>query len=154
MKIKIWTDGGCRQYDSVGGCGIVVQVEEAFIYEDCFRLTHTTSNRAELWAAIEGIYTIIERLELFYHKIEILTDSQYMINGVCSLRDKHFIFNGKNKDLFKELHYLVSKYPLYFIKVKGHSGIEGNVRADKLVKLALCPSFTGVTKKDNKNVRT
>ena len=78
-------------------------------------------------------------------KIEIITDSKYVKNGI-----NQWIVNWKNNgwktaakkpvkniDLWKELDELVQNFSIEWKWVKGHSGHLGNERADQLANEAI-----------------
>ena len=136
MKIKIFTDGGCRK-NGIGGWGIV------FVYGDLVKevyggTTNTTNNKMELTSVIEALKRV-KRKDI---PVEVYSDSAYIVN--C-FHDKWYIkwrrngwINSKgqpveNKELWVELINLVESFDsIEFVKVKGHSGIKFNERADQL----------------------
>ena len=73
---------------------------------------------------------------------EICTDSRYLLKGITdwinSWRDNDWYRpNGKkviNKDLWLKLHKLNEKKKVKWVKVRAHSGNEGNKLADKLAR--------------------
>ena len=102
--------------------------------------SQTTNNRMELIAVIEGLKSIEEDA-----KIEIITDSKYVKNGI-----NQWIVNWKNngwktaakkpvknKDLWQELDELVQNYSIEWKWVRGHSGHPGNEKADQLANEAI-----------------
>jgi ribonuclease HI len=94
----------------------------------------------ELIAVIEGLKSVEEDA-----KIEIITDSKYVKNGI-----NQWIVNWKNngwktaakkpvknKDLWQELDELVQNYSIEWKWVRGHSGHPGNEKADQLANEAI-----------------
>lgn len=100
----------------------------------------TTSQRMELRAALEAVQALGPRYRLRLH-----SDSAYLINcfeqkWYDGWQRRGWVgSNGQpvaNRDLWEQLIPLVLKHRVRFVKVKGHSGIYGNERADKLAVTA------------------
>lgn len=96
---------------------------------------HTTNNRMELLAVIEGIRALTQR-----SIVEVYTDSQYVQKGVSEWL-AGWKKNGwktaakkpvKNDDLWRDLDALLSSHELSWYWVKGHAGHVENERADGL----------------------
>lgn len=140
-NIVIFTDGSSLGNPGPGGWGAVIlfsrdnQVKEIGGYED-----QTTNNRMELTAAIEGLLAVKDEDA----EIIIYTDSSYMINGITKwirgweqngwqTKTKEDVLN---KDLWQRLDLLLkereAKGKLEWKKVKGHSDVLGNLRADAI----------------------
>ena len=98
---------------------------------------HTTNNRMELRAVIEGLQAIKRPC-----RITLYLDSQYVRQGITS-----WIHNWKRKgwktadnkpvknaDLWQQLDALVHNSPhqIHWEWVKGHAGNPGNEKADEL----------------------
>lgn len=100
----------------------------------------TTNNRMELQAAIEALDSLKEPCE-----VELVTDSTYLKNGMQSwLADwkrKGWKTSAgkpvKNQDLWQQLDALVETHRVHWRWVRGHSGVEGNERADALANEAI-----------------
>lgn len=126
------TDGG------PGGWGFHAIFGESIVEKSCGYFK-TTNNRMEILA-------IISFLEEFQEptKVTIRSDSQYTIDAVTKwiygwIKNDWVTSQGqpvKNKDLFERLFKLVKFHTVKFEKVKAHSGIVGNERADELAKEA------------------
>jgi hypothetical protein len=75
-KVQLITDGACLGNPGPGGWAAILRYgankKEIFGCE-----AHTTNNRMELTAAIEGLRALKERCE-----VEVVTDSEYMKNGI------------------------------------------------------------------------
>lgn len=95
----------------------------------------TTNNRMELMAVIEAL-TALKRAS----RIVLHIDSTYVMKGITE-----WILGWKargwktaakepvkNVDLWKRLEALVAPHEIEWVWVKGHSGHDGNERADKL----------------------
>ena len=80
-KIQLITDGACLGNPGPGGWAAILRYgpnkKEVFGCE-----AHTTNNRMELTAAIEGLRTLKEKCE-----VEVITDSEYVKNGITQWID-------------------------------------------------------------------
>jgi len=132
--IEIYTDGACKGNPGVGGWGALLRsgkhTREIFGGEAL-----TTNNRMELTAVIRAL----EALKRPSH-VRLHTDSKYVQQGISSwihrwkkrgwrTADKKPV---KNEDLWRELDEAASKHEIEWIWVRGHSGHDGNERADEL----------------------
>src|ERR1700689_3058862 len=75
-KVQLITDGACLGNPGPGGWAAILRhgASKKEIY-GCE--AHTTNNRMELTAAIEGLRTLKEKCE-----VEVITDSEYLKNGI------------------------------------------------------------------------
>ncbi len=132
--IEIWTDGACSGNPGPGGWGalIVNDGQEIELYGG---EANTTNNRMELMGAIEALNSIKEPSKIILH-----TDSTYVKNGLTQWIHG-WKRNGwktaskqpvKNKDLWQALDEACKRHQIEWKWVKGHSGDEGNERADSL----------------------
>ena len=95
----------------------------------------TTNNRMELTAVIEALTALKQPCDVILH-----TDSQYVMKGItewirgCKAKGWKTAAKEpvKNVDLWKRLDDLVAAHHIRWGWVKGHSGHDGNERADKL----------------------
>jgi len=134
QPIRIYTDGACRGNPGPGGWGALLvagdRERELWGGEPL-----TTNNRMELTAAIRGLEALKRRC-----KVDLYTDSQYVRNGIrewlaqwkkrgWKTADKKPV---KNQDLWERLDALVGGHDVEWHWVRGHSGHDGNERADAL----------------------
>jgi ribonuclease HI len=136
-KIIIFTDGASRGNPGRGGYGaIIVNMPENHVWELGGREDTTTNNRMELMAVIESLKKIKEADS----KIEIHTDSSYLINGITKwikgwqknawkTKEKKDVLN---KDLWQKLSSVIDGKKIDWKHVSGHAGVVGNERADKI----------------------
>jgi len=134
MKKLIYTDGSSSGNPGPGGYAAIISDGEKVLeiggYEE-----KTTNNRMELKAAIEALKNTDAS-----DAIKIVTDSKYMISGITewinSWLQNDWMTKGKipvsNKDLWQELHSLVSVREVEWLLVKGHTNTSGNNRVDMI----------------------
>jgi ribonuclease HI len=121
--LKIYTDGACSGNPGIGGWAFVIPSLKA---ENSGYFLNTTNNRMEITAVIEALDYLAR--ETSYSKIEIITDSQYVVNTMTLGWQRK-----KNLDLWNELDELVELFELVkWTWVKGHSDDKHNQRCDKL----------------------
>ncbi len=135
-KITLFTDGSSRGNPGPGGWAAVVVAGDR-VRELGGREDHTTNNRMELKAAIEGLHAA-SGLAGSGVPIALHTDSSYVINGITKWihgwKKKGWIGSTKepvmNRDLWEELDEVAAEKEIKWIYVGGHSGVAGNERCD------------------------
>ena len=134
-KVLLYTDGACSGNPGKGGWGAILLYEGREMELSGFE-AHTTNNRMELTAAIEGLKAL-----KFPCEVELYSDSAYLVNTFKSGWIDNWKLNGwrnsgkeevRNRDLWEELDALCAIHEVKWIKVKGHSDNEYNNRCDKL----------------------
>ena len=132
--VSLYTDGACKGNPGKGGWGVLMRYgsheKELFGGE-----AHTTNNRMELTAIIQGLAALKRPCA-----VVIYTDSQYVKNGM-----EQWIHgwkkNGwktaakqpvKNEDLWQQLDQLAAQHQIQWQWVRGHAGHTENERADAL----------------------
>jgi ribonuclease HI len=137
-KIQLITDGACLGNPGPGGWAAILRYgthrKEIFGCE-----SHTTNNRMELQAAIEGLRMLKEKCE-----VEVVTDSEYVKNGITSWvagwKKRGWMTAAKkpvvNRDLWEELDAQVARHATQWSWTKGHASHDDNNRADELASLA------------------
>jgi ribonuclease HI len=122
-KICLTTDGSCIGNPGPGGWACILRSAE-FERELIGRDPHTTNNRMELKAAIEGLAAPNEPSE-----VEVVTDSEYLLRGVTE-RLARWKSNGwktavgkvvQNQDLWRELDELIARHK---VRWTGYSDME------------------------------
>ena len=119
--IELYTDGACSGNPGPGGWCAILHWNG---HERVLRggEPHTTNNRMELTAVIEGLAAIKEPC-----KVTVFTDSQYVV-GIASLGWKR----KANLDLIYDLDALCAAHDVTFKHVRGHAGHPLNERCDRI----------------------
>lgn len=153
-EVEIYTDGACRGNPGPGGWGVLLR-SGSRERELCGGELHTTNNRMELVAAIRGLGALKRRCS-----VDLYTDSEYLRRGISEwltqwkrrawrTADRKPV---RNEDLWRELDELAQKHEVRWHWVKGHSGHDGNERADALanrgLEAVLRGAARGVTRAD------
>ena len=118
-----------------GGCGVVMRTPDGHVREFGAFESDTTNQRTELLAAIMALEAIEPG-----ERALVISDSQYVVKGITDwinswLRRGWRNANGKdvaNQDLWKRLLPLHKERKVRWKHVRGHRGIPGNERADKI----------------------
>jgi ribonuclease HI len=137
-NVQLITDGACVGNPGPGGWAFILRFGE-FRREAFGSEPKTTNNRMELTAAIEGLKRLKERCS-----VEIVTDSQYMKNGITTwihgwkrngwkTADKKPV---QNQELWVALDDLVNKHETSWTWTKGHASHDDNNRCDELATRA------------------
>ena len=137
--IEIYTDGACSGNPGPGGWSAILLENNTKEVIAGFE-KHTTNNRMEMLAAINGILKIKIK-----SKIRLFTDSVYLKNGITqwiyNWKKNNWITSSKknvlNQDLWKELDRLNNFHEIQWIWIKGHNNITHNEEADKYAVLAM-----------------
>jgi ribonuclease HI len=101
---------------------------------------HTTNNRMELTAVIRALEALKRPVP-----VRLYTDSEYVRRGITEWV-KSWKARGwktadrkpvKNQDLWEQLDAVAALHQIEWHWVKGHSGVEGNERVDRLANQAI-----------------
>ena len=138
--VIVYTDGACAGNPGPGGwAAIIIQDDREHVVSGAE--PHTTNQRMELMAAIEGLVVVAPDRRVHLH-----TDSAYVMN--C-FRDRWYErwerggwlgTNRKpvtNRDLWERLIAETRRHDVVWTKVKGHSGDPHNERVDALARAAM-----------------
>ncbi len=134
-EVTIYTDGACSGNPGAGGWGTIL-VYKGREREMSGGAAETTNNRMELTAVIEGLKALKETC-----KVTVVTDSQYVANGINLGWAQSWKANGwrkkdrkpaLNPELWDELLTLIAKHEVTIEWVKGHDGHPENERCDKM----------------------
>ncbi len=137
--VIIYTDGACRGNPGKGGWGAILR------YKGTIKELHggerdTTNNRMELMAAISALEALKKPCVVQLH-----IDSKYVLDGITKWMP-NWKKSGwktaskspvKNEDLWRRLDAAIKTHTIDWRWVKGHSGNQGNERADALANLGI-----------------
>lgn len=138
-QVCLYTDGACSGNPGPGGWGALLTMG-AHEKELCGAEAHTTNNRMEMMAAIQGLRALKNPCQ-----VDLYTDSQYLRMGITSWI-VGWKKNGwktaakkpvKNEDLWRLLDDLVQIHNVRWHWVKGHNGHPENERVDLLARSAI-----------------
>jgi ribonuclease HI len=129
--IILYTDGAASGNPGPGGFGVVL-ISGRHRKEISGGFRHTTNNRMELLAVINGL----EALKIEKSNVTIYTDSKYVADAV----EKGWVFGWekrqfakkKNPDLWLRFLKAYRRHRVRFIWIKGHAAIPENERCDIL----------------------
>ena len=133
--VTIYTDGACSGNPGPGGWGAILQYKQHKL-ELSGGAVSTTNNQMELTGVIEGLKALTEPC-----KVELYTDSQYIVNAINKGWLRNWQKNGwkkadkspvLNKELWLEIIELFNKHDVTVHWVKGHAENEYNNRCDQL----------------------
>ena len=137
--VEIYVDGACRGNPGPGGWGaLLTSAEHAKELSGAEPLT--TNNRMELTAVIRALEALKRP-----SRLRIFTDSEYVRRGITEwvrswkargwkTADRKPV---KNQDLWERLDTLAAGHQIEWRWVRGHSGIPGNERVDRLANEAI-----------------
>jgi len=137
-RVQLITDGACKGNPGKGGWAFILRYGD-HKREQFGSSPHTTNNRMELAAAIEGLKRLKESCS-----VEVITDSEYLKNGIMNWLPA-WKRNGwrtaekkpvKNQDLWVMLDELVNAHDVHWRWTKGHASHEDNNRCDELASRA------------------
>ena len=137
-SVQLITDGSCLGNPEPGGWAWILRYGEKR-KEMYGSEPRTTNNRMELRAAVEGLRALREGCE-----VEVITDSQYVKNGITSWiqgwkRNGWKTSTKKpvvNQDLWRELDAQVARHQTRWSWTKGHATHSDNNRCDELANAA------------------
>jgi ribonuclease HI len=139
--VEIYTDGACRGNPGPGGWAALLSfggVEKELAGAEVL----TTNNRMELMAVIRALEALKKPSEV---RVFTDSDSEYVRKGITEwvkgwkardwkTSDRKPV---KNRDLWERLDELAAGHQVQWQWVKGHSGVPGNERVDRLANEAI-----------------
>lgn len=135
----MFSDGACSGNPGPGGWGTILRFRGANqVHEKELSggETHTTNNRMELTAIIEGLSALMRPCN-----VTITTDSKYVVDSITKgwvygWKKRGWVKSDKkpalNVDLWEQLLPLLQKHHVTFRWVKGHAGHPENERCDAM----------------------
>lgn len=138
-QVVAYTDGACSGNPGPGGWGAVL-AWNGRERELSGGEAETTNNRMELMAAIRALEALKRPCP-----VKIVTDSQYVMKGITEWMDdwkaRGWRTAGKkpvkNRELWERLDGQIQRHDVSWQWVRGHTGHEGNERADLLAREAI-----------------
>lgn len=132
---SIYVDGAFQR--TGGGWAVVAYLTDCTIERGGAEFD-TTNNRMELQAAIEAC-KLVHEMYLTNELITVYTDSEYVQKGITKWISGWLASDWrdgtiKNQDLWEELYALDQPCKIRWEWVRGHSGVEGNERADAIAQ--------------------
>ncbi len=134
-EIELYTDGACSGNPGPGGWGAILRWrghEKAISGGD----PHTTNNRMELSAVIQGLKQLKEPC-----LVTLISDSKYVCDAISKGWARSWQKNGWRKsdkspalniDLWEELLQLLDTHTVTVRWVKGHAGHPENEACDRM----------------------
>jgi ribonuclease HI len=137
--VDIYTDGACRGNPGPGGWAALLSAG-SHEKEISGAENPTTNNRMELRAVIAALEALKRP-----SPVRLYTDSQYVRRGITEwlaqwkardwkTADRKAV---KNQDLWQQLEQAAARHRIEWHWVRGHTGVEGNERADALANAAI-----------------
>lgn len=140
QDVIVYCDGAWKGSTDSGGWGavIIVDGDRENAKEIYGGKKGSTNNQMEITAALRALEYLTSP-----SRVKIITDSQYLVNGASKWlegwKKKGWVTGKKepvkNDDLWKALDTIKSRHEVSWEWVKGHSGVEGNERADTLATM-------------------
>ena len=137
--VTLYTDGACSGNPGPGGWGYILRHETSKVEkEDSGGDPHTTNNRMEMQACIEGLSALTRCC-----RVLVISDSKYIVDGMMQWMP-NWRANGwrrrqgtkfkplKNADLWQKLAELGDEHEVTFEHGAGHAGHPENERCDEL----------------------
>lgn len=130
-KITLFSDGSALGNPGPGGYGVVLRYGDSE-KELSGAEAHTTNNRMELLAVVEGLRALSKPC-----MVEVVSDSSYVVKGInewlVAWRKREFK-KVKNPDLWKDYIAAAHGHIVKATWVRGHEGHVENERCDKLAR--------------------
>ncbi|NPA03872.1 MAG: ribonuclease HI [Epsilonproteobacteria bacterium] len=130
-KVLLFSDGSSLGNPGAGGyCAILRYKGKEKVIKGGEK--HTTNNRMEIKAVLEGLKALKEPCE-----VEIYSDSSYVTNAINEWLknwEKRNFKKVKNDDLWREFLKVASIHKLKAYWIKGHNGHKENERCDTIAR--------------------
>ena len=135
-EVSIYTDGACSGNPGPGGYGVVLIAAGGKTKELSGGEKHTTNNRMEMSAVIEGLSALKRPCA-----VTLYSDSKYIVDMVEQGHMERWSRNNwmRNKkdpvlnvDLWKKIQELLRIHDVKMVWVKGHAQNQWNNRCDEL----------------------
>lgn len=150
MIVRMFTDGACSNNPGPGGYAALITTNLGTKTISGFE-AETTNNRMELMAVIKGIEEVMNVIfleEQKIEKLEIISDSAYVVNAINQNWLQSWKTNGfktkdnkpiKNIEIWQKLDEQLEtlkfiEVEVVFTKIKGHNGNYFNEMVDKIAR--------------------
>jgi len=144
-QVEMFTDGACKGNPGPGGWAALLRMgahEKEFVGGE----RHTTNNRMEMTAILEGLKALKAPCEVTIH-----TDSRYVIDGmtqwIFGWQKRGWVNAAKkpvmNEDLWRALIVAARPHKIQWQWVKGHAGHPENERVDSLASAEAARQASG-----------
>lgn len=130
-KVTLFSDGSALGNPGPGGYGSILRFGSAEKII-CGSETHTTNNRMELLAVVQGLKALKEPCE-----VDVVSDSSYVVKGINEWLTgwiKKDFKKVKNPDLWQAYIDASKEHKIHAIWVRGHDGHVENERCDQLAR--------------------
>jgi ribonuclease HI len=146
-NVLIYTDGACKGNPGPGGWGVWLRSGDHARELSGGELL-TTNQRMELTAAIQALTALTRPCD-----VVLYTDSTYVLKGITEWihgwKRNGWKNSAKkpvaNADLWQALDAARTPHDIDWRWVKGHSGDEGNERADELANAGVAAALAGAS---------
>lgn len=138
-EVIVYTDGACSGNPGPGGWGAILKWNGKE-KELSGGAPQTTNNRMEMQAVIEALRALNKPCLVKIHSDSALIINAFTQGWIDNWQKKGWRKADKkpveNKELWQAMLKAMNPHEVKWVKVKGHSGIELNERADQLAVAA------------------
>lgn len=146
-SVLIYTDGACKGNPGPGGWGVWLRSGD-HARELSGGELQTTNQRMELTAAVQALTALTKPCD-----VVLYTDSTYVLKGITEWihgwKRNGWKNSAKkpvaNADLWQALDAARAPHDIDWRWVKGHSGDEGNERADELANAGVAAALAAAS---------
>lgn len=135
--VQIYTDGACSGNPGPGGWAAIL-IFGAHRKEVSGFVPHTTNNRMEMTAVVQGFRALREPCQVTVFSDSSLVVKAFSVGWLDSWRRSNYKDGKvKNIDLWQELIKATAPHQVRWVWVKGHSDNAFNNRCDELARKAI-----------------
>ena len=136
-KVELYTDGACSGNPGPGGWAAILvfglHTKEISGFE-----AHTTNNRMEMMAVIQGFKKLREPCQVTVYSDSKLVVEAFNSGWLASWQKNNFKQGKvKNIDLWREIIEVIERHRVRWVWVKGHADNLRNNRCDELARQAI-----------------
>lgn len=134
-EVILYTDGACSGNPGPGGWAVLL-IWKGKEKELSGGESHTTNNRMEMTAVIEGLNALKKPCKVGIHSDSALIVNAFTQGWIDNWQHKNWRKADKkpveNRDLWEKMLRAAAPHQVRWVKVKGHSDDEYNNRVDAL----------------------